>query len=187
MKRRPLWPERVNNVANCFDVIAYAEDGALYCEDCFEGDADGEDVSPVFGDTEFDCPQCCSACGSDLEVQLTSDGITYVKERILKAWQAGNAEEASDLGATYPDAWDEALEDLRPTIKWTVETDSDGEGSAFVAVANAAAAEVIKADLHSLGGATVETPDGNACYAKFPASQIDEVKADLLYCGYVVN
>ena len=173
-------------MANCFDVLGYAEDGALYCPDCFEGDEEGDEVSPVFGETEFDCPQCCSTCGDDLEVQLTSDGLTYVKERILNAWKKGNAEEASDLGATYSEAWDEALEELRPSIAWTVETDSEGQGSAFVAVANAATAEVIKGDIFSLGGSNVETPDGNACYARFDAGQIDEVKADLRYSGYTV-
>ena len=173
-------------MANCFDVLGYADEGALYCPDCFEGDADSDDVAVVFRETEFDCPQCCSTCGDDLEVQLTSDGLAYVKERILNAWKEGKAEEATDLGATYSEAWDDALNELRPTIKWTVETDSEGQGSAFVVVANAATAEVIKGDIYSLGGSTVETPDGSACYARFSAGQIDEVKEDLKYTGYTV-
>lgn len=46
----------------CFEVIGYADDGSLYCSDCFNGNR--EEASPVFLGDEYDlkagdvCEEC---------------------------------------------------------------------------------------------------------------------------------
>lgn len=53
---------------NVTDVIGYAEDGAIYCVNCFDGDPDAEDVGALFAGAEFDCAEpTCDGCGEVFE------------------------------------------------------------------------------------------------------------------------
>lgn len=49
-----------------YDVVGYAQDGELYCLDCFVGDPEAEGVSPVL---VADCEEedaICNDCGDSL-------------------------------------------------------------------------------------------------------------------------
>lgn len=67
-----------------FDVIAYTADACVYCPICvndmYEGksiDYEGNEIGPVFRDSEFDYPTVCESCGNYLDLRLTTDGVTY--------------------------------------------------------------------------------------------------------------
>lgn len=69
---------------NSCDVIGWVYDGALYCEDC-KPDAPEDDVSPIFADSETDCPSHCETCDAYIPECLTSDGVEYVLGEALAA------------------------------------------------------------------------------------------------------
>lgn len=55
-----------------YDVVGYAADADIYCADCLPYDPEGEDsegnpVTPIFADDEFDYQPCCSMCGAEIE------------------------------------------------------------------------------------------------------------------------
>lgn len=60
-----------------FDFEAVVIEGAVYCVECVgEGtDLNGEDVSPIFADSEWDHYPTCDGCGAQHEyVSLTDEG-----------------------------------------------------------------------------------------------------------------
>lgn len=79
---------------------AYIFQAALLCEDCAMAtreqhdsdvpidDRDDSDNWPQGpypdGGGEADCPQHCDHCGCFLENPLTSDGVEYVREKLLE-------------------------------------------------------------------------------------------------------
>lgn len=94
---------------NCADVIAYVLDGELVCEDCAT-EEDRKTGYPVFADSETDSPNHCPQCRALIPEGLTSDGDTYVAERILEHWadpKKGSAEVLREWALEY---------DVRDTI-----------------------------------------------------------------------
>lgn len=53
-------------MAKAWDVLGYAEDGAIYCADCFKGDRDGSEVASVFA-VDCDGSEVCDTCREPLE------------------------------------------------------------------------------------------------------------------------
>lgn len=61
-----------------YTVTGYTADADVWCPACLpydpEGvDAEGNPVTPIFADSEFDCPQYCCACGAALEVTVIGE------------------------------------------------------------------------------------------------------------------
>jgi len=66
------------------DVVAYAEDGAIYCPNCAN---ESESMEPVFADSEWDSFPTCDACGEKIkEVSLTRGGVAYELEQLNFEW-----------------------------------------------------------------------------------------------------
>ena len=63
----------------------YLVEGELYCENC---PPPGEEYADCYGDGggESDCPQHCAECSQPLDNPLTGDGVEYVLEAILEAY-----------------------------------------------------------------------------------------------------
>jgi hypothetical protein len=101
------WPSRGGGllvpdgaIVTATNVVAWAADAALYCDDCarkrygdIDGgapDGEGNEVHPVFSsEDEADCPQHCDDCGAFLENALTGDGWAYVLEAVIEDLAAG--------------------------------------------------------------------------------------------------
>ncbi len=68
---------------NACDFNAYTHDGAVYCVGCLPDgvDPNGEEVSPIFGDAEWDYYPTCDACGYEHDyVSLTTEGAARLAE-----------------------------------------------------------------------------------------------------------
>jgi hypothetical protein len=59
---------------NAADVIGWAWEADLYCED----HKPSPEAGPVFADSETDTPYHCAECGALIPESLTSDGAEYV-------------------------------------------------------------------------------------------------------------
>ena len=80
-------------MASCYEVIGYVvEECTLICADCLEpGESDD---SPIFGDTETDCPSHCERCGELIPETLTTDGCEYVREAV---WEGTGVREVLEV------------------------------------------------------------------------------------------
>lgn len=60
-----------------YDIVGYAIDGRVFCEDCAPSNAD-EYMDPIFAGSEWDCAPSCDECLCALDVCV----IGYVHETI---------------------------------------------------------------------------------------------------------
>lgn len=84
---------------NCYDVIGYVHDGAMYCADC-KPDAPEDEIGVVFGESETDCPSHCDTCGEYIPESLTMHGVAYVLNAALEHVHALQGTSAHDTDQT---------------------------------------------------------------------------------------
>ena len=65
-----------------FDIIGYVEDGCIICNDCWIGDDDADETSPIFVDNGEEtignaCDTCRSFLGPDLQWHDQTDASVY--------------------------------------------------------------------------------------------------------------
>ena len=70
-------------MANCTTVVGYTADADTYCVDCAKRiygddrngaapvhDREGNEVQPIFGDSEWDSQPVCRACGAEIDARV---------------------------------------------------------------------------------------------------------------------
>lgn len=102
-----------------WDILAYTYDADIYCPDCASArfgdaldddrsppeDSDGNPAHPVFADSGWDHPQCCSGCREFIPVILTSVGDEYVNAAIYNNYLDG-ADNTPLLRSWYDEYFD---------------------------------------------------------------------------------
>lgn len=66
-----------------YDIVGYALDGEVYCECCFKGDPESEDVNPIFAGDEG--LMSCGGCGSVLDTSWTDDDVEYALDLLRRS------------------------------------------------------------------------------------------------------
>jgi quinol monooxygenase YgiN len=115
-----------------WDVIGYAADADVFCEDCTRAyygalpqntgkdiedwrDEEGNNIAPVFEDDESDSPTHCGDCGRFLGGSLTTDGEDYVIEQFADELRRFG-ELRSETLRQWAEAWPELLESARADL-----------------------------------------------------------------------
>lgn len=98
-----------------YDVIGYTADADTFCPACAREwygnvdadpaplDHEGNEVHPIFADSEWDSIPACARCGGVLDgISLTSEGMDYTRRALLAPWNGEPADR---------DAWIEVYRD----------------------------------------------------------------------------
>ena len=97
---------------HAYDIIGYAVDASLVCADCATS-KERKQCSPVFADSETDCPSHCDRCHCLIEENLTADGMAYVAESALECALHGQGN--PEVVQSWLSVWPDSLESLEPS------------------------------------------------------------------------
>lgn len=95
-----------------YDVIGYAVDGEIYCPRC----APDVESSPIFAESETDCPNHCIACEELIPENLTEDGVEYVKAAVLEYLTTNGKWGRGEILLRWLSEWDWAAPDASSMI-----------------------------------------------------------------------
>lgn len=92
---------------NAVDVLGFVSPYlSIVCVDCAPPEAfTSDEWSPIFAESETDCPSHCAECEALIPENLTSDGVRYVREHLRRFLRThgreGRAEILSEWAATF--------------------------------------------------------------------------------------
>lgn len=98
-----------------YDVIGYVVDCEIYCPECAPY---GEDIesSPIFAESETDCPNHCVACEELIPENLTEHGVEYVQAAVLEYLTTNGKQGRGEILLRWLSEWDWAAPDASSLV-----------------------------------------------------------------------